>query len=256
MWVQLSTTCSNLVKYPNGELLVTVDHNQLLTMASETVDPINWSHPPPYTGQYPLSSTYYTVQWGANHKICCTQWAANVRPSVCQANALPVQPLKAYNDWSSVAPDDFRSDIRSRCLIVIFDWRQLLKEAYHMCSLILSSISVCNICRTVLMNTTMWLPMTKFNRHHKRHFLINFITLMCKPLKVWRDVNFKTSSPVWPLWHYIWPLSYAAFSRRYVWPLSCYLLQETLRLTAVLRPPSGVVTFDRCLAPAFRRRYV
>ena len=29
-----------------GELLV-VNHNQLRTMASETVDPIDWSHPPP-----------------------------------------------------------------------------------------------------------------------------------------------------------------------------------------------------------------
>ena len=29
------------------ELLVAVDHNQLLTLASETVDPIDWSHPPP-----------------------------------------------------------------------------------------------------------------------------------------------------------------------------------------------------------------
>ena len=31
---------------PNVELLVEVDHNQLLTMASQTVDPIDWSHPP------------------------------------------------------------------------------------------------------------------------------------------------------------------------------------------------------------------
>ena len=31
-------------------------------MASETVDPIDWSHPPPYTGQSPLSSTYCTLQ--------------------------------------------------------------------------------------------------------------------------------------------------------------------------------------------------
>ena len=29
------------------ELLVAVDHNQLRTMASETVDPIDWSHPTP-----------------------------------------------------------------------------------------------------------------------------------------------------------------------------------------------------------------
>ena len=44
---QLSATCSNLPKQPNGELLVAVDHSQLRTMASETVDPIDWSHPPP-----------------------------------------------------------------------------------------------------------------------------------------------------------------------------------------------------------------
>ena len=47
MWGQLSTTCSNVLKQPNGELLVAVNHNQLRTMASETVDPIDWSHPPP-----------------------------------------------------------------------------------------------------------------------------------------------------------------------------------------------------------------
>ena len=47
MWVQLSTTCSNVLKQPNGELLVAVYHNQLRTMASETVDPIFRSHPPP-----------------------------------------------------------------------------------------------------------------------------------------------------------------------------------------------------------------
>ena len=44
---QLSTTCSNELKQPTGELLVAVNHNQLRTMASETVDPIDWSHPPP-----------------------------------------------------------------------------------------------------------------------------------------------------------------------------------------------------------------
>ena len=44
---QLSTTCSNVLKQPNGELLVAVNHNQLWTMASETVDPIDWSHHPP-----------------------------------------------------------------------------------------------------------------------------------------------------------------------------------------------------------------
>ena len=47
MWGQLSTTCSNVLKYRNGELLVAVNHSQLRTMASETVDPIDWSHSPP-----------------------------------------------------------------------------------------------------------------------------------------------------------------------------------------------------------------
>ena len=47
MWGQLSTTCSNVLKQPNGELLVAVNHNQLRTMASETVDPTDWSHSPP-----------------------------------------------------------------------------------------------------------------------------------------------------------------------------------------------------------------
>ena len=46
MWGQLSTTFSNLLKQPNGELLVAVDHNQLRTIASETVSPIDWLHPP------------------------------------------------------------------------------------------------------------------------------------------------------------------------------------------------------------------
>ena len=47
MWGQLSTTYSNVLKQPNGELLVAVNHNQLRTMASEMVDPIDWSHLPP-----------------------------------------------------------------------------------------------------------------------------------------------------------------------------------------------------------------
>ena len=47
MWGQLSTTCSNVPKQPKWELLVAVNHNQLRTMASETVDPIHWSHPLP-----------------------------------------------------------------------------------------------------------------------------------------------------------------------------------------------------------------
>ena len=47
MWGLLSTTCSNVLKQPTWELLVAVNHNQRRTMASETVDPIDWSHPSP-----------------------------------------------------------------------------------------------------------------------------------------------------------------------------------------------------------------
>ena len=43
---QLSTTCSNLLKQqPNEEFFFA--NNQLRTMASEKIDPIDWSHPPP-----------------------------------------------------------------------------------------------------------------------------------------------------------------------------------------------------------------
>ena len=45
--VQLSTAWSNVLVQPTGELLVAVNHNQLWTMASETVDPIDWWHPTP-----------------------------------------------------------------------------------------------------------------------------------------------------------------------------------------------------------------
>ena len=37
----------NCTEAAQWELLVAVNHNQLWTMASETVDPIDWSHPAP-----------------------------------------------------------------------------------------------------------------------------------------------------------------------------------------------------------------
>ena len=46
MWDQLSATYSNVLKQPNVELLVAVNHNQLQTMESDTVDSIDWPHPP------------------------------------------------------------------------------------------------------------------------------------------------------------------------------------------------------------------
>ena len=68
-----------LPKQPNGELLVAGNHNQLRTISSETVDPIDWSHPPPYTGQYPLSSTNCTMQCA----LQITRLAALSQPRTC-----------------------------------------------------------------------------------------------------------------------------------------------------------------------------
>ena len=57
---QLSTTSTNLLKQPNGELLVAVYHNQLRTMASETVDKVGWSHPHPQE-QYSQSIFVHSI---------------------------------------------------------------------------------------------------------------------------------------------------------------------------------------------------
>ena len=71
-WGQLSTTCSNALKQPTGELLVAVNHNQLQTMASETVDPIDWSHPPP-SGAVPPECLVHSINQ-------CTSAESNVQP--------------------------------------------------------------------------------------------------------------------------------------------------------------------------------
>ena len=81
------------------ELLVAVDHNQLWTMASETVDPIDWSHPPPYKGQYPLSSTYCTVLCG----LQITRLAALSMPRTCDLrNARPTHCLCGHSGLGAV----------------------------------------------------------------------------------------------------------------------------------------------------------
>ena len=55
-WGQLSTTCSDLLKQPNWQFLVAVDHSQLRTMASETEDSIDWRVPPKYLSLYTLDA--------------------------------------------------------------------------------------------------------------------------------------------------------------------------------------------------------
>ena len=43
--------------------------HQQRTMASETVDPIDWSQPPPYTGQYPRATRIHSAMRAANHNL-------------------------------------------------------------------------------------------------------------------------------------------------------------------------------------------
>ena len=73
MWGQLSTTFSNVLKQPNGELLVAVDHNQLRTMVSETVDPIDWSHPPPSWAALPERHVHSINQCNLSGTCTCNR---------------------------------------------------------------------------------------------------------------------------------------------------------------------------------------
>ena len=43
----------------------------------------------------PELHVFHRAMMATNHKTCCTQWAANVRPSECHVNALPMRPLRA-----------------------------------------------------------------------------------------------------------------------------------------------------------------
>ena len=73
MWGQLSTTCSNVLEQPNGELPVAVNHNQLRIMASETVDPIDWSHPPPSWAVLPESLVHCINQCNLSGNRTCNR---------------------------------------------------------------------------------------------------------------------------------------------------------------------------------------
>ena len=82
------------LKQPNGELLVTVNHNQLRTMASETVDPIDWSHPPPSWAVPPERLVHSINQ--------CTQLDSNMQlqhvrqpPCLCDHSEYEVHLLSA-----------------------------------------------------------------------------------------------------------------------------------------------------------------
>ena len=86
---QLSTTCSNVLKWPNGELLVAVDHNQLQTRASESIDPINWSHTPPPCA-VPSEPRVHRIN------LCSLSRESTLQPSEFEATALPTLPLRVW----------------------------------------------------------------------------------------------------------------------------------------------------------------
>ena len=81
---QLSTTFSDALKQPTGELLVAVNHKQLRTMASETVDPIDWSHPPPSWAVPPERLVHKSVHLSGIERATAT----------CEATTLPMRPLR------------------------------------------------------------------------------------------------------------------------------------------------------------------
>ena len=63
------------------ELLVAVDHNQLRTMASETVDPINWSHPSPSWAVPP-------------ERHLALRYKITLQHSACVVTTLPMRSLR------------------------------------------------------------------------------------------------------------------------------------------------------------------
>ena len=100
-------------KIAHWELLDAVDHNQLQTTASETVDPIDWSHPHPTQGAVPLSPTYCTVQFA----LQVTRLAALSEPRTCDLrNTRPTwvacAPLRVcYCVWFTIVIWDFGVEV-------------------------------------------------------------------------------------------------------------------------------------------------
>ena len=65
-------------------------------MASVKVDLLDWSHLPPYTGQYPLSSTYCILQFG----LQITRLDALSEPRSCDLlNARPTHCLCGHSGY-------------------------------------------------------------------------------------------------------------------------------------------------------------
>ena len=76
-WAEITTTVHGvnyqllavmLVELPKGLLKVVVDHFQIRTMASETVDLIVDRYPPPFPGQCSLSAILHIQMPAANQE--------------------------------------------------------------------------------------------------------------------------------------------------------------------------------------------
>ena len=101
MYGQLSTI-SVITEVAQWELLVAVDHNhnQLHTMASETVDPIDWLHPPPSWAVPPerlvhSNNDLVTVIIHSNNALVSLHWCA----------ARPVRGMpRVCSECASVGP--------------------------------------------------------------------------------------------------------------------------------------------------------
>ena len=95
-------------------------------MASETVDQIHWSHPPPYTGQCPLSSTYCTLQCGLGCKSQdLLHWVSRERATF----GLPDQRTACEATQGIYVP--FNNSVR----VVTSQW-----IVYHSCDVTINSL--------------------------------------------------------------------------------------------------------------------
>ena len=71
------------------QLIVAVDRNELRTMASDTVDPIDSPLPSSFIEVLPERLVHSINQ-------CNTCWESTLQPSACETTTLPMRPLRLY----------------------------------------------------------------------------------------------------------------------------------------------------------------
>ena len=88
---QLLAVITEVAQWGTPSCRLTVDHNQLRTMASETVDPIDWLHPPP-TWAVPPVHLVHSINRCSSATAGIER--ATLQPSACEATTLPMRPLR------------------------------------------------------------------------------------------------------------------------------------------------------------------